>query len=83
MTIEEFYNVIRLDTDPIDFTTLKQEAPGGYYSEKEAYYSEPEDKVVDNGTACYLNVCKQHGNKNFFWSWNWVAFFCADYICFL
>ena len=74
MKIEEFYTVIRRDIDPVDFSTIKQEAPGSHYSEKEVYYSESEDKVVDNGTAYYLNVFKKHGNKGFFWSWNWAAF---------
>lgn len=49
MNIEEFYSVIRRDTDPVDFSTLKQETTG-------LYYSESEDKVVDNGTAYYLRL---------------------------
>lgn len=54
MNIEEFYNVIRTDKDPVDFATIKQ---------------------VDSGTRYFLDIFKKHGNKDFFWSWNWSAFF--------
>lgn len=66
MNIEEFYTVIRRDTDPVDFSTIKQDSTGRYYSESE-------NCNVDYGTAYYINVFKKHGNKDFFWSWNWAA----------
>lgn len=68
MTIEEFYNIIRRDFDPIEFKNLKQES-------KALYYSEVEEKTVDMGTAYWLNIFKKHGQKGFFWSWNWAALF--------
>jgi hypothetical protein len=68
MTIEEFYNVIRRDSDPGDFLTIQQDIAG-------VFYSKSQEISLDNGTAYYLNVFKKHGDKKFFWSWNWAAFF--------
>lgn len=67
MNIEEFYTVIRRDTDPGDFLTIEQDITG-------VFYSKSQDINLDKGTAYFLNVFKNHGNKGFFWSWNWAAF---------
>jgi cellulose synthase/poly-beta-1,6-N-acetylglucosamine synthase-like glycosyltransferase len=32
-------------------------------------------KQADRGTRYFLDIFKKHGNKDFFLSWNWAAFF--------